>query len=77
MKTATKNVKKPDTQARMWSAGLYEEGRRGWIFPGFGGQSFMPSVLDSIRFIAAERAQRGANFRLEVDGGIGLGVSNF
>lgn len=40
------------------------------VFPGFGGQSFIPSVLDSIRFIAAERAQRGANFRLEVDGGI-------
>ncbi len=35
--TDPKNVKKPDTQARMWSAGLYEEGRRGWIVPGFGG----------------------------------------
>ena len=42
------------------------------VFPGFGGQSFMPSVLDSIRFIAAERAKRGANFRLEVDGGINI-----
>jgi ribulose-phosphate 3-epimerase len=42
------------------------------VFPGFGGQSFIPSVLDSIRFIAAERAKRGANFRLEVDGGINL-----
>jgi ribulose-phosphate 3-epimerase len=40
------------------------------VFPGFGGQSFIPSVLDSIRFLAAERAKRGANFRLEVDGGI-------
>ena len=40
------------------------------VFPGFGGQSFIPSVLDSIRFIAAERAKRGASFRLEVDGGI-------
>lgn len=40
------------------------------VFPGFGGQAFMPSVLDSIRFVAAERAMRGANFRLEVDGGI-------
>lgn len=26
----------PD-RARFWSAGLYEEGCRGWIFPGFGG----------------------------------------
>ncbi|MEY4271462.1 MAG: ribulose-phosphate 3-epimerase [Verrucomicrobiota bacterium] len=40
------------------------------VFPGFGGQSFIPSVLDSIRLIAAERARRGADFRLEVDGGI-------
>jgi ribulose-phosphate 3-epimerase len=42
------------------------------VFPGFGGQSFIPSVLDSIRFIAAERARRGATFRLEVDGGINV-----
>lgn len=42
------------------------------VFPGFGGQSFMPSVLESIRFVAAERARRGANFRLEVDGGINV-----
>jgi ribulose-phosphate 3-epimerase len=42
------------------------------VFPGFGGQSFIPSVLDSIRFIAAERAKRGASFRLEVDGGINV-----
>ena len=40
------------------------------VFPGFGGQSFIPSVLDSIRLLAAERAKRGAHFRLEVDGGI-------
>ena len=42
------------------------------VFPGFGGQSFIPSVLDSIRFIADERARRGATFRLEVDGGINV-----
>jgi ribulose-phosphate 3-epimerase len=42
------------------------------VFPGFGGQSFIPSVLDSIRFISAERAKRGANFRIEVDGGINI-----
>ena len=42
------------------------------VFPGFGGQSFIPSVLESIRFIADERAKRGANFRLEVDGDINL-----
>lgn len=42
------------------------------VFPGFGGQSFIPSVLDSIRFLSAERAKRGASFRLEVDGGINI-----
>lgn len=40
------------------------------VFPGFGGQAFMPSVLESIRFMADERTRRGAQFRLEVDGGI-------
>jgi ribulose-phosphate 3-epimerase len=42
------------------------------VFPGFGGQPFIPSVLDSIRFIADERTRRGAAFRLEVDGGINV-----
>ena len=42
------------------------------VFPGFGGQSFMPSVLDSLRFIAAERTRQGLDFRLEVDGGINV-----
>ncbi|GBL43340.1 ribulose-phosphate 3-epimerase [Verrucomicrobiota bacterium] len=40
------------------------------VFPGFGGQAFMPAVLESIRFLTAERTRRGAGFRLEVDGGI-------
>jgi ribulose-phosphate 3-epimerase len=40
------------------------------VFPGFGGQSFMPSVLDSIKFLSNERKNRGLKFRLEVDGGI-------
>ncbi|NBV78364.1 MAG: ribulose-phosphate 3-epimerase [Verrucomicrobia bacterium] len=40
------------------------------VFPGFGGQAFIPSVLDSIRFLAAERRARGLDFRLEVDGGV-------
>ncbi|MFM9148747.1 MAG: DUF1080 domain-containing protein, partial [Verrucomicrobiota bacterium] len=29
--TDPKNVKKAEVGPRMWSAGLYEEGRRGWI----------------------------------------------
>jgi ribulose-phosphate 3-epimerase len=40
------------------------------VFPGFGGQSFMPSVLESIKFLSNERKNRGLKFRLEVDGGI-------
>ena len=40
------------------------------VFPGFGGQAFIPSVLKSIEFLNAERQKRGLNYRLEVDGGI-------
>jgi ribulose-phosphate 3-epimerase len=40
------------------------------VFPGFGGQSFIPSVLQSIQFLDNERKKRGLKFRLEVDGGI-------
>ena len=40
------------------------------VFPGFGGQAFIPSVLESIKFLDHERRQRGLNYRLEVDGGI-------
>jgi len=40
------------------------------VFPGFGGQAFIPSVLDSIRFLATERRARGLDYRLEVDGGV-------
>jgi ribulose-phosphate 3-epimerase len=40
------------------------------VFPGFGGQAFIPGVLDSIRFLADERRRRGLDFRLEVDGGV-------
>lgn len=40
------------------------------VFPGFGGQAFMPIALDHIQFLSTERKKRGLNFRLEVDGGI-------
>ena len=40
------------------------------VFPGFGGQAFMPVALESIRFLADERARRQADFRIEVDGGV-------
>ena len=40
------------------------------VEPGFGGQKFMPSALDKLRWLKAEREQRGLHFLLEVDGGV-------
>ena len=42
------------------------------VFPGFGGQSFIPSVLPKIEKLAAWRRERGLNYRIEVDGGVNL-----
>ncbi len=40
------------------------------VFPGFGGQKFMPEVLEKVRAIAHIRAQKHYSFRIEMDGGI-------
>lgn len=40
------------------------------VVPGFGGQAFMPEVLDKITAAARCRDERGLDFRIEVDGGI-------
>jgi len=40
------------------------------VVPGFGGQAFMPEVLDKIRAAARLRTERGLAFHIEVDGGI-------
>lgn len=40
------------------------------VNPGFGGQSFIPASVVKIRRLAEIRAERGYNFRIEVDGGI-------
>lgn len=40
------------------------------VHPGFGGQAFQPEVLPKIERAAQLRAQRGADFVLEVDGGV-------
>lgn len=40
------------------------------VFPGFGGQSFMPNSLDKIRTLVKLREAQNLNFRIEVDGGI-------
>lgn len=40
------------------------------VNPGFGGQKFIPSVLDKVRKLVTMRSVRRANFRIEIDGGI-------
>ncbi len=40
------------------------------VNPGFGGQKFIPASLDKIRKLVTMRNAKGANFRIEVDGGI-------
>ena len=42
------------------------------VNPGFGGQKFIPGAVHKIRGLADLRAQRGLNYRIEVDGGIAL-----
>jgi len=41
------------------------------VNPGFGGQKFLPLAYDKIRALARLRSERGLNFRIEVDGGVG------
>ena len=40
------------------------------VFPGFGGQSFIPSALDSLRYVKAEIEKSGKDILLEIDGGV-------
>ena len=41
------------------------------VVPGFGGQSFIDSVLSKVRDLAAFRSEKGGSFLIEVDGGVG------
>ena len=41
------------------------------VEPGFGGQAFMPGMLDKVRAAREWRDRHGAGFLIEVDGGIG------
>ena len=43
------------------------------VNPGFGGQSFIPSVLEKVQRLADLRAEKGYTFEIEIDGGVGLG----
>ena len=40
------------------------------VNPGFGGQKFMPEVLDKIKELKKIQEQKKLNFDIEVDGGI-------
>ncbi len=40
------------------------------VNPGFGGQKFMPEVLDKIKSLKKIREQKKLNFDIEIDGGI-------
>jgi ribulose-phosphate 3-epimerase len=42
------------------------------VNPGFGGQRFLPGALSKLEQLRAWRADHGLDFRLEVDGGIGV-----
>jgi ribulose-phosphate 3-epimerase len=42
------------------------------VEPGFGGQPFMPDMMEKVRVAAAYRAQHGLRYRIEVDGGINV-----
>ena len=41
------------------------------VVPGFGGQSFIGSVLDKVRDLSSVRSEKGSSFLIEVDGGVG------
>ena len=43
------------------------------VNPGFGGQSFIPRVLDKVRRLDAMRRSAGVPFLIQVDGGVGVG----
>lgn len=40
------------------------------VFPGFGGQAFIPSALEKIQILHQLRKEKGLSFEIEVDGGI-------
>ena len=45
------------------------------VNPGFGGQKFMPEVLDKIKKLKNMRDENGYNYNIEVDGGINFSNS--
>ena len=45
------------------------------VEPGYGGQPFIPEMMEKVRAARAARAARGLNYRIEVDGGIGAATA--
>jgi len=45
------------------------------VNPGWGGQLFIESGLDKVRWLAVERERRGLNLTIEVDGGVNLSTA--
>jgi ribulose-phosphate 3-epimerase len=42
------------------------------VNPGFGGQKFIQNTLEKVKQLVAEREKQGANFLIEIDGGVTL-----
>ena len=45
------------------------------VFPGFGGQKFIPQVLDKIKSLKQIKDKNNYNFDIEVDGGVNFSNS--
>ena len=45
------------------------------VHPGFGGQKFMPEVIEKIKKLSDKKIQQNLNFDIEVDGGINFNNS--
>ncbi len=42
------------------------------VNPGYGGQKFLPNSLKKVRQLARIRSERGLDFAIEIDGGVGM-----
>ena len=42
------------------------------VEPGFGGQKFMPDMLEKVKYLSELKKERGLDFDIEIDGGVDL-----
>ncbi len=40
------------------------------VHPGFGGQKFIPSSLEKVRWLKEKREEKGLSYKIEIDGGV-------